>query len=444
VRSLSDEQFGHELKMAIAEDLCRIAHRTPQLLRPFVEPLIGAMTTICRQYDGRFAQRPAEKDVLASLQRRGDLAALNALLRRISDAIVDAGGDDLDDILGVLSELIANTPTDVAATFKGQLLALIGGIGKRYESARAALIPLIFPHMVDPLSPLVRASAAQACADLVERRRAILPDDMLTVLAAMLADEYVAPMHSAVRVFRVAVVPDERLALSIATRLRGAYTAYRRDAGSWHDLLRNTVSALRNLAGQHTVLVPYVAEVLLDGAYHEDRDLAKECLEQLGRFAERHAAYQEQYIACLASYYRRFRLVMETLGGAQSLEGEQDHEFETLYSLPPAVVRGQTDLLAEMAHVQEVLRNRVQISLVLATVGVPGRAADLYESCACVGRLPRPDNSRVLIRRRADRRGASRPGPELRRPALLAYGSPARPGAAQGAAGRSPGGGAPC
>lgn len=376
-----NEARGVEERHSIAETLSTFAYRRPQLISPHLEGIVGVIAIVSRQRDARRERKPAEGewDWHTFMGYQGDIAVLDALLRDLRQTVVRAAGEALEQVLQLLGGLLINSPTEVAETFKGELLALVGEIGKEYRSQAPAIVPLVYPHLLNPKSPTVRSYAADACDDIVWWNRDALPDEVLVALSALLADEYLGPVKGAVRAFRRARLPDVRLAGIIVQRLVIIYAACRGDDVVQHDLLRDIMSAVSNMAGQHATLLPIAAAILANGAALPYFYTASDCLKEFGWFVRRHAEYQDGYLRSLISYYERFTLTM-VLSGHSSGVPDSDDEFEMLYHLLPEVVRAHGDSLLKMGLGQDTPFNRVQIGLLLATVELPEKGADLFEA----------------------------------------------------------------
>ena len=381
ISHVSEARLSPSDRQSVAETLSAIAHRCPRLFTPYLEQLLGALAMISEQEQRHRDQKPKEDqtpDWEAFFRHGGEIAAFGLVIRLLRETIVGAAAGDLDSALDQLGQLLANTPTETAATFKGELLAVVGEIGKEYESETRQCIPLIFPHLLDPKSALVRTRAADACDDLVMWNRNVLPDEVLIALAALLTDEYLGPVKGAVRALRRARLEDRGLAGTVASRLAAIYRAYRNDRGQFY-FIRDLVDTLTNMAGQHAHLVPVTGAILADGASLTDFYAAEECLQRFGWFAVRHPEWQGQYVDSLISYYARFRLAMVSNGGGYG-HGHPDREFQRLYDLDPEAVRARASGLVEMALAQEYAFNKVHIALVLAAVELPDKAADLLEA----------------------------------------------------------------
>ena len=212
VSLLTDESLDIVLRRTVAIDLSRIANDFPLFIRRLTELLLGSMAFICTEYDAIIAKRQTDNGFVTSVEREGDRIALNFILQTIRATIVDANAGNQGDLVTYIGDIIANTKTSAAATFKSEMLSLAGDVGERFDNTRPILLRTIFPSLVDPSSPLVRAAAATACAEIAKRCRDALSGDVQVILAGLLADEYLEPVSGAIRAFGAAEVKDEQLA----------------------------------------------------------------------------------------------------------------------------------------------------------------------------------------------------------------------------------------
>ena len=113
---------------------------------------------------------------------------------------------------------------------KAALIETLGEIGKWVEAQATQIVPVVFPHFLDPVSPHVRAASARACRDLTDWNRDLLPEDVLLILASLLHDQWLHPVVcNVIQVFERARVADAALAREIVVQIALMERAYGMD-----------------------------------------------------------------------------------------------------------------------------------------------------------------------------------------------------------------------
>jgi hypothetical protein len=266
-------------------------------------------------------------------------------------------------VVSEIQGLIQSTSTKVAASFKSELILLLGDIGHRNPELCSKIIPIIFPHLVDSESFMVRGAAAEAYREIVMRDRSCLPENVTIVLAALLGDEFLYPVRVAVEAFEWIQVKDFQLAGKVVNRLIPIYAAYRQDQSQGR-LLEKISAALVNVADTHTPFLPYAAQVSRNLANHQYYYSAKDGLRSLRRLTRRHKEYQPLYLSALLDYYSR---------------GKSDSEFEELYELSPEVIKSETAKLVAVAQGQKESHNLIHFACLLIMIGMYKEAAALFK-----------------------------------------------------------------
>lgn len=381
---LTDTRLDEELRLDISNDIESLAHRHPTALWPHFEVMLGVLAQVGAEVDAVRSGRPRDDDVVTPQQfweYEARLTSTYGIARRMNEAVAWVALSHPDQAIRDIDGLLKRTDSKVGASLKAGLIMSLGRMGQYGKTFAPSIIPIVYPHLVDPVSPHVRAAAAEACADLVSWNRDILPEDVLVVVAGLLRDEYLQPVVGrAVRVFERARIADIGLAWYVLRSLAILFHLYG-DEPTHTDLARPISWSIANLARQHEQLVPVAATVLREMCRSTYFYTAKDVVHEFGRFVRGRPEYQDHYVDSLIDYYARFRLLIR-LRGSQYMDGYDDDAFENLYELEPAVVRSSSEKLMRFARESGSDRNLRHVAALLVTLGLNAEAAETFEALA--------------------------------------------------------------
>lgn len=381
---LTDNRLDQELRVDISNDIEDLAHRHPTALWPHFEVMLGVLAQVGAEVDAVRSGRPRDDDIVTSQQfweYEARLTSTYGIARRMNEAVAWVALSHPDQAVRDIDSLLRRTDSKVGASLKAGLILSLGKMGQYDKTSAPSIVPIVYPHLVDPVSPHVRAAAAEACAELVTWNRDILPEDVLVVVAGLLRDEYLQPVVGrAVRVFERARIADIGLAWYVLRSLAILFHLYG-DEPTHTDLMRPISWSIGNLARQHEQLVPIAATVLREMCRSTYFYTAKDVVHEFGRFVRAHTEYQDHYVDSLMDYYARFRLLIR-LQGSQYMDGQDDDAFENLYQLEPTVVRSNSGKLMQFARESGSDRNLRHVAALLVTLGLNAEAAEMFEALA--------------------------------------------------------------
>ncbi len=378
INLLTSESLNDQTKFE-ASDMLSLATRTStDISFDHLTPLFGALAIITGRLDSKRANVPPSDSLdISYLEYQTDLSALSGVARNLREVVRHIGFMDIEKTIIEIKQLIGSSDTKVAASFKSELLLLLGDIGERNTELTANIVPMVFPHLFDTVSFIVRGAAAEAYRKLVVRNRNCLPEDVIVALAALLGDQYLYPVRAAVEAFEWIKIEDFKLAGKVVNSLMILYSAYREDPSQYY-LLEKISSALLNIANSHTSFLPYAALIIKNLAGHKYFYSAKDGLRLLRRLAQGHIEYQKLYLSVLLDYYSQFNLEITTSRSGYH-SGHSDAEFEELYDLEPETIKAESSRLLTVAQAQKEPHNLVHFACLLITVGLYKEAAALFE-----------------------------------------------------------------
>ena len=375
---LTSNNLADQTKFELADLLSHVFRHCTDIVFTHLTSLFGVLAIITDRLDSKRRNVPSSDKMNDSyLEYEADLSALSGVSRNLREVISQVGSTDIDKTISEIGQLIRSSNTNVAASFKSELLLLLGDLGKRKAELAANIVPIVFPHLFDPVSFIVRGAAAKAYRELVMRNRSCLPEDAIVSLAALLSDQYLYPVKAAVEAFEWIKIENVRLAGEVVNRLITLYSAYREDPSQYH-FLEKILAALLNVANSHSSFLPYAAPVIRNLAGHQYFYSAKDGLRLLHRLAKGHEEYQRLYLSALLDYYSRFDLEITTSQSGYHSE-QSDTEFEELYDLNPELIKGELAKLLTVARAQKQSHNLVHFACLLITVGLYKEAAELFE-----------------------------------------------------------------
>jgi len=374
--SLSDDVRGH-----VVGHFERAAGRWPHKFWAHFEVLLGTLAQVADAAEAarKRLEVPPETP-LEAIERESRAIVASSSVRDLGKVLAWVGLQNPDDATAAIDDLLHKTDSRVAGSFKAALVRSLGEMGRHAKSVAPRLVPMIHPHLIDPVSHHVRAAALDACEDLVDWNRDVLPEDTILLAATLLGDQYLSPVAtSAVGVFRRAKVDDVWLATAIAGMLYRLYRLYG-DSPNYGSA-REVAWALSNLADQHESLDGPIARMFSAMSSHRDYYTASDVLETFGWFARRRRRYQPLYADILINFLERFRL-LASLSGHQYLGGRTSDLFENFYHLEPDVVRSRAPELVRFSVKSNEERNMLHVGALLITLGLGEQAADLFDTMA--------------------------------------------------------------
>ena len=378
INLLTSENLDDRTKFETSDILSHVTRQCADTVSTHLTSLFGVLAIISGRLDNERKNVPLpDKSHVSYLEYQTDLSTLSGVARNLREVIRQVGFADIEKTISETDHLIRGSDTKVAASFKCELLLLLGDIAEENVELAVKIVPTVFPHLFDPVSAIVRGAAGKACAKLVIRNRSCLPEDVIIALAALLGDQYLYPVKAAVEAFEWIKIEDFRLAGQVVNRLTVLYTAYREES-SQYDFLTKISAALLNVANSHFSFLPYAALIIKNLAGHQYFYSAKEGLRLLRRLAWGHEEYQKLFLSALLDYYSKFDLEI-TVGRSGYHSGKSDSEFEELYDLNPEIVRAESARLMTVAHAQNELHNLVHFACILITVELYSEAAELFE-----------------------------------------------------------------
>jgi hypothetical protein len=377
VSLLANAKIADQTKFELSELLSHISRDRPDVVIAHITGLFGVLAIVSGLEDDKrkLAQEPG-KERISFFEYQSCISALSGAARNLREVIENVGNTDAEKTVSEIRELIARTSSKSAASFKTELILLLGDFGHRNPDLCSKIIPLIFPHLVDSDSYMVRGAAAEAYREIAMRDGSCLPENVTILLAALLGDEYLYPVRVAVEAFEWIEVKDFQLAGKVVNRLVTTYAAYKQDQSQGH-LLEKVSAALVNIADTHTPFLPCAAQIAIDLGNHPYYYSAKDGLRSLRRLIRRHKEYEPFYLSLLINYYSRFDLEI-TSSRAGYHSGKSDSEFEELYDLSPEVIKSETTKLTTVAQSQKEPNNLIHFACLLINVGAIKEAADLF------------------------------------------------------------------
>jgi hypothetical protein len=378
INLLTSKNLKDQTKFETSDMLSYVTRQCADTAFTHLTSLLGVLAIITDRLDNKQKDAPSsDKLDVSYFEYQTDLSALRGVARNLREVISQVGSMNISKTITEIEQLIRRSDTKVATSFKSELLLLLGDIGERNTELAINIVPIVFPHLFDPLSFIVRGAAAEAYRKLVIRNQSCLPEDVIVGLAALLSDQYLYPARAAVEAFEWIEIEDLGLAEQVVNRLIILYSAYREQPSQYH-FLEKISNALLNIANAHYSFLPYAALVIRNLAGHQYFYSAKEGLRLLHRLAQRHEDYQKLYLSALLAYYSKFDLEI-TISGSGYHSGKSDNEFEQLYELDPNIVRAESAKLMTVAQAQKESHNLVHFACLLITVELPKEAAELFE-----------------------------------------------------------------
>jgi len=381
INLLTSEKLNDQTKFDTSDMLSHVTRQCVDTVFAHLTSLFGVLAIITDRLNKKQeAAPPADKTDVSYLEYQTGLSALSGVARNLREVISQVGFTDIQKTITEIEQLIRSSDTKVVASFKSELLLLLGDIGERNAELAVNIVSIVFPHLFDPVSAIVRGAAAEAYGKLAMRNRDCLPEDVIVALAALLGDQYLYPVKAAVEAFEWIKIEDFRLAGEVVNRLIILYSAYREDPSQYH-FLEKISSALLNIASLHSSFLPYVARVIKNLAGHQYFYSAKDGLRLLRRLARGHKEYEKLYLSALLDYYSRFNLEITTSRSGYH-SGHSDTEFEELYDLEPEIIKAESARLLTVAQAQKEPHNLVHFACLLITVGLYKEAAELFDKYA--------------------------------------------------------------
>jgi len=378
INILTSENLNDQTKFETSDMLSHATRQCTDIVFSHLTSLFGVLAIITDRLDAkRKIELSSDKLDVSYLEYQTSLSALSGVARNLREVISQVGFTDIEKTVTEIEQLIRSSDTKVAASFKSELLLLLGDIGERNTELAVNIVPIVFPHLFDPVSAIVRGAAAEAYKDLVMHNRSCLPEDVVVALAALLSDQYLYPARAAVEAFEWIKIEDFRLAGQVVNRLIILYSAYR-EQPSQYDFLKKISAALLNVANSHSSFLPYAALVIKNLAGHQYFYSAKDGLRLLRRLARGHMEYQKLYLSVLLDYYSQFNLEITTSRSGYH-SGHSDTEFEELYDLEPEIIKAESTKLLAVAQAQKEPYNLVHFACLLITVGLYKEVAELFE-----------------------------------------------------------------
>ncbi len=376
---LANDRLAEQTKFKVSEMLSIISKDRPDVIYAHITGLFGVLAIVCDLEDKRHKLvREEERDEISFIEYQSNISALSGTARNLREIIENVGNTDAERTLSEIESLISRTSSKIAASFKRELILLLGDFGHRHPELSSKIIPIIFPHLVDNESYMVRGAAAEAFSEIAMRDGTYLPENVVLVLAALLSDEYLYPVRVATEAFEWIQVKDFQTAGKVVNALVGIYFVYKQDQSQGH-LIEKASVALVNVANSHTQFLPYAAQVAADLANNPYFYSAKDGLRSLRRLASQHKEYQSIYLLSLLDHYSRYDLEI-TSSRANYHSGKSDSEFEKLYSVSPEVIRSEITKLMTVAHGQKEPYNLIHFASLLIYVGIFEEAAQLLRS----------------------------------------------------------------
>lgn len=378
INLLTSDNLAEQTKFELADLLSHVSRHCTDIVFARLTSLFGVLAIIADRLDSkRKTVPPADKMNVSYLEYQAGLSALSGVARNLREVISQVGSTDIDKTISEIEQLIRSSNTNIAASFKSELLLLLGDLGQRNTELAANIVPIVFPHLLDPVSFIVRGAAAEAYRELAMRNRSYLPEDVIVALAALLSDQYLYPARAAVEAFEWIKIENFRLAGEVVNRLIILYSAYREDPSQYH-FLEKISAALFDVANSHSSFLPYAALVIKNLAGHQYFYSAKDGLRLLRRLARGHEEYQRLYLSALLDYYSQFDLEITTSQSGY-YSGQSDTEFEELYDLNPEIIKAESAKLLTVAQAQKEPHNLVHFACLLIRVELYKEAAELFE-----------------------------------------------------------------
>lgn len=393
---LTDPSLSDDVRQHLVDHFEHAARRSPHKFWAHFEVLLGTLAQVADAAEAvrKRLEQPLETP-LEALERQSSAIVASSSVRDLGKVVAWVGLQNPDDAIAAIDDLLHKTDSRVAGSFKAALVRSLGEMGRNEESVAPRLVPIIHPHLIDPVSHHVRAAALDACEDLVDWNHDVLPEDTILLAATLLGDQYLSPVAtSAVRVFRRARVDDAWLATAIAHMLYRLYRLYG-DSPNYGSV-REIASALSNLAGQHESLDGPIARMFSEMSSHGEYYTANHVVETFGWFARRRRRWQPLYADILIKFLDRFGL-LASLSGYQYLEGRTSNLFENFYHLEPDVVRSRASELVRFSVESNEERNMLHVGALLITLGLGEQAADLFDTLA--GTLPSERRNEWLVKK---------------------------------------------
>ena len=378
-----DTRLDQELRSDVSDSIQNLSYHRPSALWPHFELMLGVLAQVSAEVDAARATRPKDDDVVTQQQfweYQAKWTSVQGIAGRMNEAVARVGLSHPDEAIKEIDDLLRKTDSRIAPSLKAGLITSLGEMGQHAKTFAPSIVPVIFPHLVDPISPQIRAAAAEACGNLVTWNRDVLPEDVLLIIASLLGDEYLNPVLAAVRVFERATVADVELAGYVLQRLAILFHVYVKDPAQ-HYLARDLASSLTSIAWQHERFVPIVVALLYEMAKNDYFYTAKDVIREFGWFVLSRPDYQRFYLDSLIDYYNRFGL-RTSLQGAQYMDGPDDDAFENLYKLEPAVIRSRAKELTHFARESGFERNLRHVATLLVTFDLNEEAAEVFDALA--------------------------------------------------------------
>jgi len=381
---VGDARLDLEFRSDVSDSVQNLSYHRPSALWPHFELMLGVLAQVSAEVDAVRSTRPKDDAVVTQQQfweYQGRWTSVQGIAGRLSGAVAKVALLHPDEAIRSIDHILRRTDSKIAPSLKAGLLSTLGEMGQYAQPLAPSIVPVIFPHLVDPISPQIRAAAAEACGNLVTWNRDVLPEDVLLIVGSLLGDEYLQPVVGrAVTVFERARVDDVDLAAYILQRLAVLLHVYGKEPAQ-HYLARDLASSLANVARQHERFVPIVVTLLYEMAKNDYFYTAKDAIREFGWFVLSRPGYQGYYLDSLIDYYTRFKL-QTSLRGEQYMNGPDDDAFENLYEIEPEVVRSRGEKLVHFARESGFERNLRHVATLLITFELNEEAAEAFDTLA--------------------------------------------------------------
>ena len=345
---LQDEKLDIDPLLEAVQAIHSASRHHPQALIEHYSLLFHTMATWATQPEARSSPptilipgTPPVHPGLAAMERQSRNMRWQQIKRELGEGMSKLVEEYPHRIADTLLGSFANLNSTTQASFKAEVVKLLGDLGKQYDLLPRVL-PALWTAMMDSSSQLIRACGIEAIGECFRWASQGPPSDVVSMLVLHLNDTYVIVHRAAVRVVG--------------------------DNPSWltEEQAHEALERLDNLLGVYKSEQPFELEAIADTLLEVSRQVPR--APKLGRHAgdfsppNRESLLDQHLIERLTRNVRPAepaaravaRFVLEWIGrddsDAEDYRDRMNEAFTWLHALPPALFRDIRTLVIEQAR----------------------------------------------------------------------------------------------